>query len=751
MLRQSQSKFGNWPSRFRLSENHKVLFDFVSFGDGRGDRFSFLYSVMKSSFLFLLMLLPAVVATAIDKPNVVFMMADDMGMGDTSAYQDFTGNGDDVQLATPNMERLARMGMRFTDAHTPSSRCSPTRYGLLTGRYPWRNRLKFWVLFGSQGDPMIERDRPTLATLFRDAGYTTAITGKWHVGLRFTRSDGLPAAGWEDADLTKPLFDCPVDHGFEFARYTSRSHGTSGPDAGASLSGKKKKKKQKNGPDQTVGPGHLEGRLAVSATGNGKELVEEGENAYVLSELGGRLSDIAIDYLSTHLDGGENEGKPFFLYYPSPSNHSPYTPDTDIGGKASQGASRTKSGKPMDVRYDFIYENDLILGRFLDWLEENEDPRHPGKKLIETTVVVFTSDNGAEIDDDVASGPFRSHKGSTYEGGHRVPFLVTGPGIGDGDGDSAAPGVDNPSVICHTDVYATFSEMLGAPLPDLAAGEKGAEDSHSVLAQWKGEVALTRPPIFAHDHSESREDPAVAAMRLDSPEIDGKKYEGQWKLFFDPGLLRMGKAVPMELYDLASDQKEENNRISEPELEPLVDHLAKVAEDHRNAGGHRIAELAAGEPVDFELSAAEGETPGGVSAEGNRLTGDSDGVGMSIVASGSGFHFNPRGLGVTDGSFKQVDDGETLTITFDRDVIVQHVAIVAGNGQCGGFYQVGEKSPLAIYCIDADIDDKDQSGVLSDIGVVKKGEPLLLSSAPHYGTETPGRWRLKKVSVRALK
>lgn len=140
-------------------------------------------------------------------PNIIVMMADDMGMGDTSAYQDFTGNSDDDQIHTPSMERLARMGVRFTDAHTPSSRCSPTRYGLLTGRYPWRNRLKHWVLFGSQGDPMIEADRPTLATLLRDNGYYTAMVGKWHVGLRYRRSDGKPAAGWDDADLTQPLFD----------------------------------------------------------------------------------------------------------------------------------------------------------------------------------------------------------------------------------------------------------------------------------------------------------------------------------------------------------------------------------------------------------------------------------------------------------------------------------------------------------------------------------------------------------------
>ena len=99
-------------------------------------------------------------------PNVVLFMADDMGMGDTSAYQFFTKNTDDQQLKTPAMERLADMGMLFTDAHTPSSRCTPTRYGLLTGRYPWRARMKHWVLFGVQGDPLIEKDRPTLGTLF---------------------------------------------------------------------------------------------------------------------------------------------------------------------------------------------------------------------------------------------------------------------------------------------------------------------------------------------------------------------------------------------------------------------------------------------------------------------------------------------------------------------------------------------------------------------------------------------------------
>ena len=195
----------------------------------------------------------AALAQAMHRPNVVLMMADDMGLGDTSAYQDFTGNQDERQIHTPHMERLARMGVRFTDAHTPSSRCTPTRYGLLTGRYPWRNRLKHWVLFGVQGDPMIEADRPTIATLLKHHGYRTGLTGKWHLGLRYRRADGLPADGWEDADLRQPLFDTPLDHGFDECWLTSRSHGTSGP------TGRTKGNKKRNHPKQSVGPGMFTG------------------------------------------------------------------------------------------------------------------------------------------------------------------------------------------------------------------------------------------------------------------------------------------------------------------------------------------------------------------------------------------------------------------------------------------------------------------------------------------------------------
>lgn len=694
---------------------------------------------MTRLFCILAVCLPTLAFAAPDlrRPNVILMMADDMGMGDTSAYQDFTENPDEVQVATPNMERLAAMGVRFTDAHTTSSRCSPSRYGLLTGRYPWRNRLKHWVLFGVQGDPMIERDRPTIATQFKAAGYGTAITGKWHVGLRFTRSDGKPAAGWEDADLTQALFDSPVDHGFDFARFTSRSHATSGPDAGAN------NPKKRNAQDQSVGPGHLHERTAIGATGNGKLLVSEGPQAYVLTELGGRHSDYAMEFLKEHAEGGSRSDEPFFLYYPSPSNHSPYTPDEEIGGKPSRGAARTKSGEPMDLRHDFIYENDLILGRFIDWLETSDDPRNPGSKLIENTIVIFTSDNGAEKDSDIATGPFRSNKSSSYEGGHRVPFLVSWPAADIGDGDSDSPIESNVTPVSHVDLFATFAEILDQPLPDLRAGEKGAEDSISMLPVLQGEETKRDRPMFVHDHKESKPDPAVTAVRLDDVSVGDADFPGQWKIFYDPSLLRGGITTPIELYELGSDQMEENNRISEPGLAPLVEHLNDLSRLHRNSGGHRLVGIPTKKRVIFGLNGEEKESPQWEQTKG--------GVTMSITPSSGDFHTNFRGVGLTGGEFKQVDRGETLTLTFDQDVILQHCAVVAGNGVCGGFYQIGDDAPLAIYCIDGDVDDKDQSGVLSDLGLVKKGEPVVLSSAPHYETETPGRWRLKTVSVRPVK
>ena len=147
----------------------------------------------------------------------------------------------------------------------------------------------------------------------------------------------------------------------------------------------------------------------------------------------------AKQFLSDHLDNAEHAEKPFFLYYPANSNHSPYTPDKAIEGRPVLGAAKSKAGKGMSTRYDFIYENDVALGLLMDFLESTNDPRSPGSKLSENTIVVFTSDNGAESKAKVATGPLRSNKGSAYEGGHRVPYIVAWPAGGVGNGDAESP------------------------------------------------------------------------------------------------------------------------------------------------------------------------------------------------------------------------------------------------------------------------------------------------------------------------
>lgn len=671
-------------------------------------------------------------------------MADDMGMGDTSAYQDFTGNSDEQQLATPSMERLARMGVRFTDAHTPSSRCTGTRYGLLTGRYPWRNRMKHWVLFGSQGDPMIEADRPTLATMLKAQGYSTGIVGKWHVGLRYRQSDGQPASAWDDADLTKPLMDGPIDHGFEFARFTSRSHGTSGPNAA-----EKNPKKRKNN-----GPGHVHGRKVMAATGNGKNLKDSGPHAYILSKLGGRHSDSAIEFLNNHVHNESTRVNPFFLYYPANSNHGPHTPDEFVGGVPVAGASRSKAGASMSKRYDYVYENDVALGRLIDWLGATEDPRHPGKKLLANTIVIFTSDNGAEIKAKTATGPFRSNKGSVFEGGHRVPFIVSWPAGKVGDGNETTDGRSNTTPINLTDMFATFADVSGAALPNLARGEKGGEDSESVLAAFQGKQYVRVKPFVHNDHNEAKEDPAASAIRLDSPIVNGQKFKGKWKLFFDENLIRYGVAEPTELYNLSNDQREQKNLLSRARLKPLVDHLTEIATLHRNSGGHRYAEFAPATAV--SVSAKDDWNP---VSKGQLFLEKSGDLNITITArstnsaqsAGIAVSKSKSGLAVTTGDPELVDQDESLVVVFSSDVIVDFVALRAGEtGSCGGSYTVGNKAPLAIYCVDGDNDSKDQEGNLSDIGVVKAGEKLVLSSAPHFGVESPGAWQLEKIQFRVL-
>jgi arylsulfatase A len=684
--------------------------------------------------LLFLPLIPFIVFSQIsDQPNVVLFMADDMGLGDTSAYQFYTKNSDDQQVHTPAMEKLASMGMLFTDAHTPSSRCTPTRYGLLTGRYPWRARMKHWVLFGVQGDPLIEEDRPTLATLFRSQGYATAMVGKWHLGLRYTQSNGKPAAGWEDADLTKDVFDGPCDHGFDYARFTSRSHGTSGPDAGTTgpRTGKNKKG-DRNTPTQSIGPGHIHNRKIIGATGKDKQLANTGDLAYDLHSLGSRHSDNAMEFLTQHLRDRETSFDPFFLYYPSNSNHGPYTVANEVGGEKVRGAGRMVSGSPASTRLDYIYENDVALGRLINYLEQTKDPRRPSKKLIENTIIIFTSDNGAEVKTKTATGPVRSNKGSCYEGGHRVPFIVAWPDGKVGNGKTGDSVIKSDQLIGLQDLYATFSKILGINLPDLREGKKGAEDSYNILPAWQGKKMINRP-MFYNDHKEGKNG-ASCAMRLDDPVVEGQVFQGKWKLFIDDALLRYGRANPTELFELSSDPMETKNRLMEEDLKSLIKQLLSTALLHRNIGGHRFIPIAPKERFQFDWI-----KPLPVPAP---LT-------FFVSVKGGDAVRGKMGLGIQGLGSARVDPGEAFAISFQSDILIESVGITAGNdGSCGGSLQMGNRSPLAIYCTDADNDAKDQTGIISDLGILKKGEILILDPSPHFGVEPQGSWKLKSIAVR---
>ena len=479
-------------------------------------------------------------------PNVIIMMADDMGLGDTSAYQDWTGNPDSLQVKTPSMTQLAKRGIRFTDAHSPSSRCTATRQALLTGRYTWRTRLKFSVLWGPQGDPLIEPGRMTLGTLLQNSGYRTGMSGKWHCGLTYRNANGAPESDYQNVDLTKGIADGPLDHGFDFFHGTSRSHPTS--------------------KDQ----GWLAGNRVPAAEGG----IQVDRTKYILNETGPTNYKMAKQFLDNHLSEQDTSKKPFFLYYACHSNHTSHDPCNNIEGRQVKGKSH-----PGGKRSDFIYENDVVLGLLIDYLRQHDDPRRQGHAFIDNSLLIFTSDNGAESKKKTATGPLRSNKGSIYEGGHRVPFIASWPLGGIGNGDSNNDGQTSSFPICHVDLLATLAEIVGTSI-----AAKNGEDSFSILSALKENPPPNRTPIIHNDHNEGArqagkkpKDPEAAwiAIRTDNPIVNGIRFPGQWKLLADHQLLINGKINPRELYELSTDLKEQTNRLNDPALTPLVNDLAK--------------------------------------------------------------------------------------------------------------------------------------------------------------------------------
>ena len=360
-------------------------------------------------------------------PNIVYILADDLGYGDVRAVCP------GAKLATPNLDKLAAAGMVFTDAHSGSAVCSPTRYGILTGRYSWRSKLKSGVL-GGYSRRLIEPGRLTVASLLKQNSYNTACVGKWHLGMDWPLKEGGVASDYPDAwkvDYAKPIMNGPMSVGFD--TYFGISASLDMPPYVFI----------KN--DQSVGLPTVE-----------KTWIRKGP-AYVDFE--------AIDVLpmltkeaNAFLDQ-QTKATPFFLYLPLAAPHTPILP-VDVW--------KGKSG--INIYGDFVMQVDAAIGQVLAKLDQTG--------LAENTLVIFTSDNGcapnARIDELIAkghhpSGPLRGHKADIFEGGHRVPMIVRWPG-------KVPPGTRSDRLVGLLDLMATCAEVLGVPLADDAG-----EDSVSML------------------------------------------------------------------------------------------------------------------------------------------------------------------------------------------------------------------------------------------------------------------------------
>ncbi len=477
-----------------------------------------------------------------DHPNFVVVLADDMGYGDVSAL-----NADsNPNLMTPNLDRLAEQGMVFLDAHSPSGVCTPTRYGLLTGRYCWRTRLKSGVL-GGYSKPLLQPNRSTIASMLKQLGYSTGAVGKWHLGMQLPLlSDDANVQQWAGdpgIDFGGVITDSPIHHGFD--EYFGVC---------ASLD---------MAPYVFVQDDRFT-RLPTIQQPAVKfpHFVRQGPRAadFEIDQVLDRITEKAVDFIERNTDNAS----PFFLFVPLTAPHKPTQPKQEFRGKTGLGEYG-----------DFVAQVDDSVGRILEALD--------AAAIVENTVFVYTSDNGSymyrfdeaakpdHIDDDTvqgyraenhrANGPYRGTKADIYEGGHRVPFLIRWPG-------HIAAGSKCDQTICLTDLYATFAELAGH---SLQADE--AEDSGSLVAMLEGQQVSRGAPVIHHSAA------GMFAIR-----------DGRWKLILGNGSggreNPKGKPFqkPYQLYDMSADAGEQENVASQQidKVDQLVQHFEQIRQSGRS-------------------------------------------------------------------------------------------------------------------------------------------------------------------------
>ncbi len=460
-------------------------------------------------------------------PNLVYILADDMGYGDVSCLNPQS------KIHTPRLDQLAAEGMVFRDAHASSAVCTPSRYSLLTGRYNWRSWLKEGVTFGYAG-PLIEPGRMTVASLLKEHGYHTGCFGKWHLGWHWPRKGPEES----EVDFTKPIAGGPTALGFD------EFFGIS-----ASLDMPPYVYIENEQP--TAVPDRI---IPASA---GKTLWREGPIApdFKHADVLPTLTQKALDFIERQA----GQGNPFFLYFPLPAPHTPILP-----GPAFQG----KSG--ANEYGDFCLQVDDVVGQIAAALQ-----RHG---LAENTILIFASDNGCSpiVDLEELAGcghhpsyVFRGYKADIYEGGHRVPLLVRWP-------QEIAAGRISDETVCLVDLLATCADILGIHLPDNAG-----EDSISNLNLWRGQKLDTSLREATIHHSID----GSFSIRRGNWKLEMCPGSGGWS---EP---RPGKDCeglpPIQLYDLSADIGERRNVYDEhPEVvAELQALLTRYVENGRSTPG----------------------------------------------------------------------------------------------------------------------------------------------------------------------
>jgi arylsulfatase A-like enzyme len=456
-----------------------------------------------------------------DRPNIVFILADDTGWGDCGCYNP------ESQVPTPHIDRLAAEGRVFTDAHSPSALCTPTRYGLLTGRYYWRTPKKHALVMPYE-PPVIEPGRLTLASMLRGRGYGTACVGKWHLGLRYPAKSHLVARYTqreEDIDFDKPLDGGPLESGFDYFFGTAGCSTSDPPYTFIEDDRVVDVPSEASTEDLHALPGFYPGLMAPG---------------WDLAEVDVALAKQAVAFIDRHLS--RQPADPFFLYYPLSAPHNPWVVPGFLEGSSGDGP-----------RGDMNVLVDWCVGQIYAALERCG--------VLDDTLFIFTSDNGPQYHTGEsghrATGGFRGKKNTAFEGGHRVPFVVRWPG-------KAPAGTTSDELLCLTDMMATLGALTGADVP-----EDAGEDSFDILPLLLGasDYEPQRPAMICDTGSHGA-DVGDFAVRMDN-----------WKLIVMAPRAKGGSGERF-LFDLATDPHEERDLKNDfPSVAAELEHrLASIRE-----------------------------------------------------------------------------------------------------------------------------------------------------------------------------